>query len=174
MVRWLRWHRRAHPTDMFAAKRIILISGLPASGKSSYCRWLHAARDYVHVDLDQDLRRGAVSLPSMLDSLRRSAFSAAIDWGFHPHADFQAARCLTREIDGFWWFDGDREAARQRFCERRDRGEHPATLDDFERQLDQINSNWTEIENLFRGRIIRSILPGPRNIAPEVIFAQMV
>lgn len=57
-----------------------------------------------------------------------------------------------------WWFDGDRVAALQVLLSR---SGHPATRADWDRQLVAIDENWTEIQSVFRKRVMSVISPGP-------------
>jgi hypothetical protein len=105
---------------------VILLSGIPATGKSEFAR--HLAREYrfAHYDLecyprgwpnpklkqtwDKD-RRAFVS------ELREHHGRVALDWGF-------PARCLPLVLElqesgvNLVWFDGDIARARERFVER--------------------------------------------------------
>jgi hypothetical protein len=75
-----------------------LISGIPASGKSSFCRWLEEKKGFLHLDVEKpgvldryglatawatlfDANTSAASFVQALDRFERPI---AIDWGFPP------------------------------------------------------------------------------------------
>ena len=156
---------------MVRHQRIILVSGIPASGKPTYARWLASSKQYIHLDVDF-AANWQLPLDVWLESMRQSQNNGIIDWGFPP-ASIDIVKWIVSEGVEPWWFDGDRTAARQAFSERHERGEHPAELDAFDHQMTQIQAHWAEIEQVFRGRIIRSILAGPTYLDVESLFDEM-
>jgi hypothetical protein len=157
-------------TVSVSQNRVILVSGIPASGKSTFCRWLHTAKGWEHVDVD--FASGYASLSQILDRLRRSPVGGTIDWGFPP-AYLGVVKSLVQQINGFWWFTGDEQAAKLMFQRRLERSEHTASLDAFNYQMGQIKANWQQIREVFKGHIINSILPGPRYKTSEALFEEM-
>lgn len=137
-------------------QNIILVSGIPASGKSTYARWLASSKGYCHLDVDFAANAG-IRIDAWLESVRQSQTSAVIDWGFPPSC-LDTVKWLVSQGVEQWWFDGNREVAKAMFLERRKRGEHPAGIEAFVYQMDQIQVNWSKIEEVFRARIIHSIL----------------
>lgn len=152
-------------------QRIILVSGIPASGKSTYARWLASSKQYNHLDVDL-AANGQIRLDVWLESIRQSQKSGVIDWGFPP-ANLDTVKWLVSQGVEHWWFDGNHKAARRKFLERHQRGEHPAGVIALDQQMAQIQAHWDEIKKVFRGRIIRSILPGPVYVTPVTIFERM-
>jgi broad-specificity NMP kinase len=75
-----------------------LVSGIPASGKSTFCRWLEAKRDFVHLDVEKSgvldrnslttawhalfEARGSAAL--FIEALKKFNRPVVIDWGFPP------------------------------------------------------------------------------------------
>jgi hypothetical protein len=154
-------------------KRLLLVAGIPASGKSSYCRWLATNFNYRHLDVDlESVGNTSFDLGFEIESMRRSPENAVLDWGF-PMSWLAVVTDLSTRGFEYWWFDGDRRAARQAFLQRRMLGTHNATLDDFERQMKDIEANWELIEPVFRGRIIHTIMAGPTYLAYEQILETM-
>ena len=152
-------------------QKIILVSGIPASGKSTYARWLASSKRYSHLDVDLAASAG-IRLDVWLESVRQSQKSGVIDWGF-PLSCLDTVKRLVSQGVGQWWFDGNHEAAKAIFLERRKRGEHPAGIDAFAFQMAQIQANYGKIEEVFQARIIHSILPGPTYLDAESIFDRM-
>ena len=76
----------------------LLISGIPASGKSSFCRWLEEKKGFLHFDVEKlgvldryglatawatvyDASTSAAPFVQALDRFNRPV---AIDWSFPP------------------------------------------------------------------------------------------
>jgi hypothetical protein len=151
--------------------KIILVSGIPASGKSTYARWLASSKTYSHLDVDFAANAG-IRLDVWLESVRQSQKNGVIDWGFPPSC-LDTVKWLVSQGVEQWWFDGNHEAAKATFLERRKRGEHPAGIEAFAHQMAQIQANRGKIEEVFQARIVQSILPGPTYLEAEAIFDRM-
>jgi hypothetical protein len=148
----------------------LLICGIPATGKSTFGRWLKREHGFTFVELEtaahqensldqnglrltweafwrgEDVR----SFPEALFSLRGPL---AVEWGF-PVNLFHVVVVLQRAGLVPWWFEGDRLAARQLFTSRDQR---PPEL--FDHQMAAISSAWNSIAPVFRGRILRVVNP---------------
>jgi hypothetical protein len=155
--------------------RVILLSGIPASGKSTYARWLARERGFVHLDVEQ---RGALeraglklawdsmfvppgSVTLFTDVLCQQSHAVVIDWGFPPYC-LSVVSALQRHGVEAWWFDGDKRAAQQSFIQR---GTVPIQC--FEIQMRAIKQEWSNIKTLFGPRMINTIGRGPVYMAPE-------
>src|SRR5712692_10480801 len=129
--------------------KIILVAGIPASGKSTYCGWLRAAKGFVHLDVDRDVEtinreiEEAGSLTTFIDRLRALGRPVVIDWGFPP-GSAPVVHLLGEAGVDLWWFDGDPVALRAAYI-KRGRG----SVDDFERQMGEIADAGPMIANLF-------------------------
>jgi hypothetical protein len=174
----------------------ILISGMPASGKTSFGDWLRDNRGYVHVDLDAANCLKTAGLPpfwtekeriSNLDSGRLREFvrhlktmpnPTVLTWTFPADlVDF------GREMTSFgvvaWWFEADRLAARQRYASRNTvlrngvyaRGKPDTTL--FDRYVGAVSSNWARISPIFGDRVIRALGSDGRFVDPVSIFDRL-
>jgi broad-specificity NMP kinase len=109
-----------------------LISGIPASGKSTFSRWLEEKKGFLHVDVEKSGVLDRYGLTTAWDTLCEASASAApfiealekfkrpvvIDWGFPPeHLD-----AVRKLFDGgvmLWWFAADWAVARRKFELRR-------------------------------------------------------
>jgi hypothetical protein len=138
-----------------------LISGIPASGKSTYCRWLEEKKGLLHLNVEEDGvldRHGlaaewlalfgagssAASFVQAVDKLKRPV---GIDWGFPPeHLD-----TVRKLFDGgvmLWWIAADLAVARRKVKER---DTIPVGL--FDIQIRKIEANLPEINALFRSHL---------------------
>ncbi len=105
---------------------VILLSGIPATGKSEYARYLAREHQFAHYDLE-NYPRGWPNpeLKQTWDRDRRAFVShlrehhgrIALDWGF-------PARCLPLVAElqesrvKLVWFDGDIKRAKENFVQR--------------------------------------------------------
>lgn len=158
---------------------IVHVCGIPGSGKTSYCEWLERQKGFLHLDFDQLLRglgtQTKLSLIALLQGnpdafisrLSQEGQFTVIDWGF-PLSMLPRVRWFQQKGTATWWFDGDREAARQAFIKR-----GTVSLEAFRVQMDSIEKNWRAIKEIVGTRIIKTVSPGPTHATPEWIFDQM-
>jgi len=90
-----------------------------------------------------------------LSAISRQEQPIAIDWGFP---------LFKQSGFAIWWFDGDRNAARQLFVQR---GTVP--LERFTVQMQSIEEEWSRIEDVTGDNIINVVTAGPTQPAPEYI-----
>jgi hypothetical protein len=122
---------------------VLLVAGIPATGKSSFCRYLTREHGFTHYDLEcwptgwpaPELRDvWNSSRPHFMSELRGRHLATALDWGFPPH-------CLNwvSELQGLGvqlvWFSGDPAKARRLFELR---GGRPVPF--FDRQMAEITN----------------------------------
>lgn len=151
-------------------RRLLLLSGIPASGKSSLGRYLASECGVLHVDAEEPgellfngLREAwnelflSGSAKALVDAVSSSSASVVLDWGFPPPClpQVRAMRAAGFEL---WWLDGDHDAAHQLYRARPDKNSEPA----WQRQMRAIEQSWPQIEELFDGRVLETVLPGPR------------
>jgi hypothetical protein len=134
-----------------------LISGIPASGKSTFCRWLEEKKGFLHLDVEKpgvldrygmatawatlfDANTSAAPFVQALEKFKRPV---AIDWGFPPEC-LDAVRKLFAGGVMLWWFAADWTVARRKFQLRR----YPH-VQDFDIQIRKIEAALPEINALF-------------------------
>src|SRR5262245_25821565 len=136
----------------------ILISGIPGSGKSTFCRWLSQEHQYVHWEFDRMLADPRVypkeveplldlaveSAPEKIETLiSKLPDSLVIDWGFTPENIGTVAKLKAAGFRIFW-FDGDHARARQDFIAR-----GTASVQALDIQMPKIQEAWPRISSLF-------------------------
>ena len=103
-----------------------LISGIPASGKTTFCKWLEARKGFLHLDVEKpgvldrhglvtawnalfDAGGGAAPLIEALEKMKRPV---VIDWGFPPE-HLNTVRELSEGGVMPWWFAADWTGSRR-------------------------------------------------------------
>ena len=143
---------------------ILLISGVPASGKSYFGQWLERTASFLHFDVEKDGRLERRRLKPFWDlcftnetvrplvkALRAQASPVVLDWGFPPEW-LSVVAMLKSEGVGIWWFNADHAAARRAFIKRGD-----VSLECFDRQIAKITRAWPNIKGLFEPQIITTL-----------------
>ena len=138
-----------------------LISGIPASGKSSFCRWLEKKKGFLHLNVELDGVLDRHGLTTAWDTLFDPSASAApfiealekfnrpvvIDWGF-PSEHLDAVRKLFEGGVMLWWFAADWTVARRKFKER-----GTISMGHFDIQIRKIKDALPEINALFGSHV---------------------
>ena len=157
-------------------KHLILISGFPGCGKTTFMQWLSRKKQYFTLDMerggiDRDGFRdlwnrflNGSDRESFIEQLFARSPRVALDWNF-PVSCLHLVRALQERGCEVWWFEGYRLAARRHFIER---GTEPVS--NFDRHVSEICAEWQDIELIVGGRIIKSIDDEGHIIPPETIF----
>jgi hypothetical protein len=145
----------------------ILITGIPATGKSTFARWLADEHGYVRCPSGEEPNPSTFFAD--VDRARDTSANVVIDWGF-PLSQIKEVRSLIASGIEPWWFDGDRGVALQVFLTRKG---HPATKAEWDAQLRNIEEHWDELAITFEGRIPDVVSPGPVQISHEERWALM-
>jgi hypothetical protein len=101
-----------HPTSL----RLLLITGIPATGKTCMGEHLRELHGFKHADfegpqLGHYLPDGITLDRARIEQLKQQGRDAVITWGFVPDTQL-AAVLVFRDLGFRWvWFDGDRESA---------------------------------------------------------------
>src|SRR6266705_1286770 len=134
-----------------------LISGIPASGKSTFCRWLEEKKGFLHLDVEKPgvldhhgltttwnaLFDASLSAAPFIQALDKFQRPVVIDWGFPP----EYLDKVRKLFDGgvmLWWFAADWAVARRKFQLRR----YPH-VQYFDIQIRKIKDALPEINALF-------------------------
>jgi hypothetical protein len=135
-----------------------LICGIPASGKSTFCRWLEEKKGFLHLDVEKPgvldryglatawatLFDASTSAAPFVQALEKFKRPVAIDWGFPPEC-LHAVRKLFEGGVMLWWFAADWAVARRKFVERGGKG----PVEVFDIQIRKIEAALPEINALF-------------------------
>lgn len=100
-------------------------------------------------------------------ALRRQQCPVALDWGFPP-CHLPLAKDLHANGVIGWWFDGDRQVARDSFIQRR-----TVSVKDLDIQMAAIQSNWSVIAATFEPRILNAVRSDGTYLSPDDIYERM-
>jgi hypothetical protein len=109
-----------------AKQIVILVSGIPATGKSEFARYLAREHGFAHYDLDYyprgwphpELREAwATDRADFILKIRQHRDRGVLDWGF-PVSCLSWVKQLHAQGVGPIWFDGDVGRARAAFVRR--------------------------------------------------------
>ena len=164
------------------ANTLLLLSGIPASGKSTFGQWLAENKGFLFLDAEKlgvlervGLRAvwnsmfvaGGSVLP-FVKSLQQLGSPIALDWGFPP-ACLPVVKALKRASFEVWWFDGNRTAARQSFITR-----NTVPVSCLDVQMQSIEKSWQNIERVFRDHMIETVSAGPSYLAHEQVLDRIL
>src|SRR6185437_12442345 len=100
---------------------LLLITGIPGSGKTTYGKRLERDFGFVHCDLEtpQRLNRLGIHPAGYIDELKGRDQNVVVTWGFVPD-ELQTGIVSQFRNAGFRliWFDGNRPAALREFQKR--------------------------------------------------------
>lgn len=123
---------------------MILLSGIPATGKTSFARYLALKRGFAHYDLER--HPGGWPCPDLKSKwdANRAAFVSAVrnchnrivlDWGFPPCCYTWVKELRDCGVT-LVWFEGDTDAARRTFTAR----DGTYTCSAFNTQINKVRS----------------------------------
>lgn len=141
---------------------LVLLSGRPGAGKTSYAEWLAAQRGFIHVDTDSEWAtwgpllciRSAEAAIATANRARDLGPNVVIEWGFKM-ALLDCVRLLRDAGFDAWWLDGDEAAARQGYVMRR--GDAPGVMAAYWTQVREIEAAWADLESFYGDHVIRTV-----------------
>jgi hypothetical protein len=99
----------------------LLITGIPASGKTTVSQYLADHLGFTHVDMEAGsfrLRRELETDPEAFFSTLGKLGDAVISWGFSPYTDRPTFDKLAAAVSRVIWLDGDHVIALRNFLLR--------------------------------------------------------
>jgi hypothetical protein len=158
---------------------LLLISGQPGAGKSTYCRWLEKEHGYTHVETDAEWSAWGRLLTTDLDEigpardvrnrLRQYGPNVALEWGFLREMMPRVRQLIMIGLEP-WWFRADEKVAFQHYMCR----SGPASAEAYQSQLEKIAGGLQEIEKVYRGRILNVLNADGTRMSAEEILAEML
>jgi hypothetical protein len=162
----------------------LLISGIPASGKSTFCKWLEEKKGFLHLDVEEDgvldrhglaiawdvLFDARASVTPFIEALDKFKRPVIIDWGFPP----EHLNIVRKLFDGgvmLWWFAADWAVARRKFVER---GTDKGPIEVFDTQIRKIEAALPQINALFRSHVEYALPSTGIYTPPDRIWESML
>lgn len=130
----------------------ILLSGVPATGKSTSAEYLAANHGFTHFDIEEAGITAIDELHKTPDVFlgKLATGNVVISWGFIPFIDRTAVDSLLAAGFTFVWLDGDRVASFREFMKRE--GGSATSQDRYHMQMHRIIS--TELVERFKPLVI--------------------
>lgn len=107
-----------------ASLRLLLLTGIPATGKTTIGDHLRDEHGFRHLDFEQmtNLQRylggDELGLRQQIETLKKGGRDVVITWGFLPDVQLRFV-LLLRTLGFTWvWFDGDRHSALREYLKR--------------------------------------------------------
>jgi hypothetical protein len=170
-------------------ERTLFVSGVPATGKTWLGNWLSGTQGYVHLDVEKeggaDLDR--TNLHQEWDALLKTGnaenfITAAerlnrplvVNWGF-PMRYLKAVTALQEIGVELWWLRADRGKARTAFVEREKKKpkQERIPVQCFDRQMDEIEQQRSEIERLFGRNMVNGLNLDGSQRHPSEMWAEI-
>lgn len=95
-------------------RNLILIAGIPGTGKTTIGNFLEKSYGYLHVDMEENHRTSEILAD--IDAFTKKHFSGnkdvVVTWGFSPDQDtIDVVNKLCTFGFKIFWFDGNRDSA---------------------------------------------------------------
>jgi len=159
-----------------------LISGIPASGKSTFCKWLEEKKGFLHLDVEKPgvldrhglatawttLFDASTSAATFVQALEKFKRPVVIDWGFPP----EHLNTVRKLFDGgvmLWWLAADWAVARRKFKER-----GTISMGLFDIQIRKIEAAIPDINALFRSHKEYTLPSTGIYTPPETVWKSML
>jgi hypothetical protein len=162
------------------AMPLLLIAGIPATGKTYFSEWLESKKRFLYICVDNDPSMRSAGLEEewknclickdaskFVSTLRLRNQPIVLEWGFPPRY-LSIIEVLKHKGFSIWWFDADHEAARNVFIKR-----GTVSLQAFEIQMQRIESNWESIETMFAPNIITTLDASGKHMTVKQIYRRI-
>jgi hypothetical protein len=170
--------------------RLLVISGVPATGKSRYCEWLtgrgwrfinHDLAERATRAIDQTWWRLVTSdkAADFVQVVSAGTQDIALDFGF-PIALLPQVRQLRAAGAQHWWFEADHQTAREAFIVRNEEmarlGKRDRIVDIrfFEQYVSDIAAHRDQLHQQFKPKIIETLLLGGKYLPLKEIDRQIM
>jgi len=167
--------------------RVLILWGVPGTGKSTYAKHLVKHHGYVHIDTDvggAGESKAAKAWRAVLngqgtseDFVKIASYNpepVVMEYGMF--ANPQGRELLRRLRDAGaepWWFDGDRVAAFKVWQEENKKA-RPTFVDPMWHNVVRvIDENYAALKDFFGDNMVRTIEAGPTHVPPEDTFKTM-
>jgi len=104
-------------------RKLILIAGIPGTGKTTTGNFLAEKYGYIHIDMEEDYRTSKIleNPEIFINKLFSGNSNIVVTWGFSPDQEtIDVVNKLMEYGFGIFWFTGDRQIARGQTVKRGD------------------------------------------------------
>lgn len=151
--------------------KLLLITGIPGTGKTCIGDYLEERCDFKHLDMEKIIPSSGHNywqfLTSAISEARESNKDIVITWGFMPGVDNDKILKLKEMGAKMIWFDGNREAARKAFLERGTVSEEALNI-----QMDRIEN--TDITGIFNPIVFNTFKDDGSFLTKEEITSNLL
>jgi hypothetical protein len=145
----------------------LIISGVPACGKTAFGDWLRDERGFRHLDMEAPQQQAQTArlwteyqvgkfaeIRMVLDRLREGNPKLVVTWGFIPNSIGIGLLHMFQDV-GFqpWWFTGPVAVARHAWVQRDNRPD--ASL--FDAQMRRIDAVSADLNGLYVSTTLRTL-----------------
>lgn len=167
--------------------RVLILWGVPGTGKSTFAKCLGKEHGYVHIDTDaggEGETKAAKAWRAVLNGTGTpEQFVKIASYNPQPvvteygmFANDQGIALLGRLRDAgaeAWWFDGDRQAAFKAWQDENKKA-RPTFVDPMWHNVVRvIDTNYAALKEFFGDKMVRTIEAGPVHVPPEDTFKAM-
>lgn len=165
--------------------QLLLVSGVPCTGKSLLGSYLARERGYIHIDAERDhgadFDRAGIHREwdeflntglgqAFVDAAARLGKPIVLNWGM-PMNFLPIGPALQAAGMEAWWLYADRAAARSAFIKREEKKPERERIPVgcFDAQMDKIEERWPQIQEIFGKNILQGLRPdGSQRPAEEL------
>ncbi len=160
---------------------VLVLSGCPAAGKSTFASWLAGHHGFHWIDVEHDVPKmprefqrvwgetQAHPTPTNIAHwMQQLTWPRVIwDWSFAP-GNWPVAEAIKAAGGVLWWFDAPFDVARAKFAER-GRG----SVEEFDQQMSQICQFTPQLTQVFAPNQLQTLLANGQHLEPTVIYQAM-
>jgi hypothetical protein len=167
--------------------RVLILWGVPGTGKSTFAKHLVQHHGYVHIDTDvggageskaakawRALLNGQDTPENFVKVASYNPEPVVTEYGMSANERGIARLRRLRDAGAEpWWFDGDRAAAFKAWQDENKKA-RPNFVDPMWRNVvSVIDDNYAALKAFFGSNLVRTIEAGPVHVPPEDTFRTM-
>lgn len=165
---------------------MVILWGIPGTGKSTFANWLRDRMGFEYVDTDElasrppssplerawePFRRGLGEPQKFMTAAARALRPVVVEYGLWVTPDTIDILRSLRSLGAVpIWFDGDPAAAKQSWITKNHQIGRPFEDDFWDKVVAESTRNWSHVGDLFGGNIVRAVEAGPKHLAQEDIY----
>ncbi len=168
---------------------LVILWGVPGTGKSTFARWLVQEMGYEHVETDAAVLHGpgtalqrawmvagnARGVEAFIEAVEGNLIPVVVEYGMWATDDSLRRLDDLRQLGAEpWWFDGDRAAAMEAWRDENQKTGRPFADEAWGGVVAVIDANWAMVQGFFGPRIMRTIEAGGRHVPPAETYQAML